>query len=161
VELNCQSRYRAAALLESLPSHSRIDLQAHAVRPVKPEPPHQFSCGGEPARDGRRLLTLEPAAAAQSDPPMVVVQNWAAELPQYPPADLREYGPITESDRINWNPNQLIGQPCIRGLRLTVRRVIEALAIYPNRDDLFRNYPELDPEDIRQVLAFRHRESRR
>jgi uncharacterized protein (DUF433 family) len=42
----------------------------------------------------------------------------------------------------------------LRGMRLTVRRVVEAVAIYPNRDDLFRNYPELEPEDVRQALAF-------
>jgi len=46
------------------------------------------------------------------------------------------------------------GQPCIRGLRLTVRRVIEALATYPDREDLFRNYPELEPEDVQQALEF-------
>jgi uncharacterized protein (DUF433 family) len=57
-------------------------------------------------------------------------------------------------DRITWNPHQMNGQPCIRGMRLTVRRVVEAVAIYPNRDDLFRNYRELEPEDVRQALAF-------
>ncbi|HZT30039.1 MAG TPA: DUF433 domain-containing protein [Bryobacteraceae bacterium] len=57
-------------------------------------------------------------------------------------------------DRITWNPRQMNGQPCIRGMRLTVRRVVEAVALYPNRDDLFRNYPELEPEDVRQALAF-------
>lgn len=57
-------------------------------------------------------------------------------------------------DRITWNPNQMNGQPCIRGMRLTVRRVVEAVALYPERADLFRNYPELDPEDLRQSLAF-------
>jgi uncharacterized protein (DUF433 family) len=57
-------------------------------------------------------------------------------------------------DRITWDPNQMNGQPCIRGMRLTVRRVVEAVALYPNRDDLFRNYPELDPEDLQQALAF-------
>jgi uncharacterized protein (DUF433 family) len=57
-------------------------------------------------------------------------------------------------DRITWNPNQMNGQPCIRGMRLTVRRVVEAVALYPNREDLFRNYPELQPEDIQQSLAF-------
>jgi uncharacterized protein (DUF433 family) len=57
-------------------------------------------------------------------------------------------------DRITWNPRQMNGQPCIRGMRLTARRVVEAVAIYPNRDDLFRNYPELEPEDVRQALAF-------
>ena len=57
-------------------------------------------------------------------------------------------------DRVTWNPNQMNGQPCVRGMRLTVRRVVEAVALYPNRDDLFRNYPELEPEDLRQALAF-------
>jgi uncharacterized protein (DUF433 family) len=57
-------------------------------------------------------------------------------------------------DRITWNPAIMNGQPCIRGMRLTVRRVVEAVALYPNRDDLFRNYPELEPEDIQQALAF-------
>ena len=39
-------------------------------------------------------------------------------------------------------------------MRLTVRRVIEALALYPNWDDLRREYPELEPEDIRQALEY-------
>jgi uncharacterized protein (DUF433 family) len=39
-------------------------------------------------------------------------------------------------------------------MRLTVRRVVEAVAQYPNREDLFRNYPDLEPEDIQQALAF-------
>jgi uncharacterized protein (DUF433 family) len=57
-------------------------------------------------------------------------------------------------DRITWNPAQMNGQPCVRGMRLTVRRVVEAVALYPNRDDLLRNYPELEPEDIQQALTF-------
>jgi len=57
-------------------------------------------------------------------------------------------------DRITWNPDQMNGQPCIRGMRLTVRRVVEAVALYPDVAELFRNYPELEPEDVRQALAF-------
>jgi len=57
-------------------------------------------------------------------------------------------------DRITSDPTLLDGQPTIRGMRLTVRRVIEALTIYPNWDDLRREYPELEQEDIRQALAF-------
>lgn len=56
--------------------------------------------------------------------------------------------------RITWNPGQMNGQPCIRGMRLTVRRVVEAVALYPNREDLFRNYPELEPEDVQEALTF-------
>ncbi len=37
------------------------------------------------------------------------------------------------------------GQPCVRGMSLTVRRVVEAVALYPNQADVFRNYPELEP----------------
>jgi uncharacterized protein (DUF433 family) len=56
------------------------------------------------------------------------------------------------SDYVEPQPDER--PPCIRGLRLTVRRVVEAVATYPERDDLFRNYPELEPEDVQQALAF-------
>jgi len=46
------------------------------------------------------------------------------------------------------------GQPCMRGMRLTVRRVVESVVQYPIRDDLFRNYPEFEPEDVQQALVF-------
>ncbi len=61
---------------------------------------------------------------------------------------------MTTFDRITSNPAVLGGQPTIRGMRLTVRRVVEALALYPNWDDLRVEYPELEPEDIRQALEF-------
>ncbi len=57
-------------------------------------------------------------------------------------------------DRITTNPNRMNGQPCIRNLRLTVRRVIELLATYPDREELRQEFPELEDEDIRQALIF-------
>lgn len=57
-------------------------------------------------------------------------------------------------DRITSNPNRMNGQPCIRNLRLTARRVIELLTIYPNREELRQEFPELEEEDIRQALIF-------
>jgi uncharacterized protein (DUF433 family) len=57
-------------------------------------------------------------------------------------------------DRITIDPAVLSGQPCIRGMRLTVRRVLEAVALYPDREELAREYPELEEADIRQALAF-------
>jgi len=59
-----------------------------------------------------------------------------------------------KADRISSDPARMNGQPCIRDLRLTVRRVIEAVALYPDRAELLREYPELDDEDIRQALVF-------
>jgi uncharacterized protein (DUF433 family) len=61
---------------------------------------------------------------------------------------------VEQSDRITTNVARLNGEPCVRDLRLTVRRVLEALATYPDRSELKREYPELEDEDIRQALAF-------
>ena len=35
-----------------------------------------------------------------------------------------------------------------------MRRVVEAVSLYADRNELLRNYPELEAEDIRQALAF-------
>ena len=56
--------------------------------------------------------------------------------------------------RITINPARMNGQPCIRNLRLTVKRVIELVALYPDRGELFREYPELEEEDVRQALTY-------
>ncbi len=57
-------------------------------------------------------------------------------------------------DRITVEAGKMNGQPCIRGMRLTVKRVLDALATYPNREDIRREYPELQDEDIRQALEY-------
>jgi uncharacterized protein (DUF433 family) len=50
-------------------------------------------------------------------------------------------------DRITVDPAKMNGQPCIRDLRLTVRRVLEGLGTYASREDLRADYPELEDED--------------
>ena len=57
-------------------------------------------------------------------------------------------------DRITIEPGKLNGQPCIRGLRLTVRRVLEAVGHYGSREELRADYPELEDEDIRQAISY-------
>ena len=59
-----------------------------------------------------------------------------------------------ELDRITVDPSRLNGQPCVRNLRLTVRRVLELLALYPDRAELYQEFPELEDEDVQQVLAY-------
>ncbi len=61
---------------------------------------------------------------------------------------------MTQFDRITIHPEIVNGQPSIRGMRLTVRRVVAAVALYPNRDELLKEFPELDAEDVRQALEF-------
>ena len=65
-------------------------------------------------------------------------------------------GEATMSDfsRISIDSSIMNGQPCIRGMRLTVRRVLEALAMYPDRNELYSEFPELEDEDVRQALAY-------
>ena len=57
-------------------------------------------------------------------------------------------------DRITIEPGKMNGQPCIRGLRLTDRRVLEAIGQYASREELRADYPELEEEDIRQATAY-------
>ena len=57
-------------------------------------------------------------------------------------------------DRITSNPNRMNGQPCIRNMRLTVRRVLELFALYPDRQELFQEFPELEDKDILQALIY-------
>lgn len=46
------------------------------------------------------------------------------------------------------------GQPCIRGLRMTVRDVLEYLAGGMSVEDILADFPDLTDEDIRACLAF-------
>jgi uncharacterized protein (DUF433 family) len=57
-------------------------------------------------------------------------------------------------DRITVDPAVMNGQPCVRGMRLTVRRVLEAVSTYRTWDAVIAEYPELEPEDIRQALEY-------
>lgn len=57
-------------------------------------------------------------------------------------------------DRITIEPDKMGGQPCIRGLRITVKRVLDIIATYSDRGELFKDYPSLEEEDLKQALAF-------
>ncbi len=57
-------------------------------------------------------------------------------------------------NRITRNPEVLNGQPCIRNLRISVKRVLEILAIYDEREELFKEYPELEEKYLKQALEY-------
>jgi uncharacterized protein (DUF433 family) len=56
-------------------------------------------------------------------------------------------------DRITWNPPQMNGQPCPWNEAHGAPGCGSGCA-FPNREDLFRKYPELEAEDIQHALAF-------
>jgi uncharacterized protein (DUF433 family) len=61
---------------------------------------------------------------------------------------------IGSFDRITVEPGKCGGKPCIRGMRITVRRVLELLASYPDRVGIIAEYPFLEPEDLNQALRY-------
>jgi uncharacterized protein (DUF433 family) len=57
-------------------------------------------------------------------------------------------------DRITVNPNVCLGQPTIRGMRITVGFVLKLLASQLSISEIVAAYPELEEEDIRQALNY-------
>jgi len=61
---------------------------------------------------------------------------------------------VEYSDLITIETGKRSGQPCIRGMRITVRDVLEYLAGGMSVDEVLADFPELTIEDIRACLAF-------
>ena len=56
--------------------------------------------------------------------------------------------------RINIDPNKMGGVPCIRNLRMPVATIIEMLAEGYTTDQIIKEHPELEFEDIKESLRF-------
>lgn len=57
-------------------------------------------------------------------------------------------------ERITVEPGKRGGRPCVRGIRITVSDVLELLAVGLTTDDVLRQMPDLEAEDIRACLAY-------
>ena len=57
-------------------------------------------------------------------------------------------------DRITMEPGKRGGKPCIRQMRISVYDVLYMLADGMSDEDILRDFPELELEDIRACLAF-------
>ena len=57
-------------------------------------------------------------------------------------------------DRITFDAAVMKGRACIRGMRITVALVVNLVANGMSTDDIVREYPELESEDIRQALRY-------
>ena len=55
-------------------------------------------------------------------------------------------------DRITFDPAVMGGRACIRGLRITASLIANQVRNGMSVEDLLREYPDLQPEDIRQAL---------
>ena len=63
-------------------------------------------------------------------------------------------GAVQQLSRISTNPDVMGGKPCIRGMRVTVGMIVEALAAGRSVADLLADFPYLEEQDIRGALAY-------
>ena len=57
-------------------------------------------------------------------------------------------------DRITFDPDMLGGKACVRGMRISVSLVVNLIANGMTAEEIAAEYPDLDPEDIRQCLRY-------
>lgn len=62
-------------------------------------------------------------------------------------------------NRITVDPHQCGGRPCVRGLRIRVKDVLELLAAGNTNKQILEDYPYLEAEDIPAVLEFAARQA--
>lgn len=58
------------------------------------------------------------------------------------------------SDRITVNPDNCMGQPTVRGMRITVAFVLKLLASGMSHTEILQAYPELEEDDIKQCMEY-------
>jgi uncharacterized protein (DUF433 family) len=61
---------------------------------------------------------------------------------------------MTTKERITFNPNQCGGRPCIRGMRIRVKDVLDLLAAKVTEAEILADYPDLEAEDIQECLEY-------
>ena len=60
---------------------------------------------------------------------------------------------MSELHRITTRPEQCGGRPCIRGLRVRVKDILDLLAAGASREEILEDYPYLEPSDITAAIA--------
>jgi uncharacterized protein (DUF433 family) len=66
---------------------------------------------------------------------------------------------MSELHRITTNPQQCGGRPCIRGLRVRVKDILDLLAAGASREQILADYPYLEPGDITVALEYAARQT--
>ncbi len=57
-------------------------------------------------------------------------------------------------DRITIDPEKCFGKPCIRGMRIPVTSVLAYLSGGMSVDEILKEWPDLQREDIQQALGY-------
>lgn len=67
---------------------------------------------------------------------------------------MRYDGRVQEFRRITLDPEVMGGKPCVRGMRVTVGMIVEALAAGRTIEQLLADFPYLEDADVREALGF-------
>ena len=144
------------------PSHARSKSSGH----VELHDPHRTRDRAAPAtipetleviqRGGRHVMAASPCITTAS------LTAGLSACQRKPPSEReidrsRSGGVVSRmdySDRITIEPGKRGGKPCIRGMRITVGDVLEYLASGMSEDEILEEFPYLEREDIKAVLAF-------
>ncbi len=57
-------------------------------------------------------------------------------------------------ERIELNPDVMLGKPVIKGTRLPVEIILEKLAFGETEEEILKDYPFLSGEDIKAALYY-------
>ncbi len=57
-------------------------------------------------------------------------------------------------ERITLDPNKCFGKPCVRGLRMPVSSILGYLGSGMTIEEMLKDWPELEREDIYEALAY-------
>ena len=85
---------------------------------------------------------------------------WGASNVSFPkspiasPASRRDDVRMSFLDRITYNPAQCGGRPCIRGMRIRVKDVLDLLAADVPEAEILADYPDLEAGDIKACLQY-------
>jgi uncharacterized protein (DUF433 family) len=79
--------------------------------------------------------------------------GFAAISPLYQASCMDYLAPVL-MERITFNPNQCGGRPCVRGMRIRVKDVLDLLAAGVGEKEILEDYPYLEAEDIRACLEY-------
>ena len=118
------------------------------------------------ATDGRQIEVTEPFMFGFNDIMVFVAKEpgtWRAKYSDI--ASIEQLKPPVNGvvsvesfvqllDRITINPAQCGGKPCIRGKRIRVSDVLELLATDMSHEQILKQMPDLEDDDIRASLAY-------
>jgi uncharacterized protein (DUF433 family) len=145
------SRLLALPVAKSSAPRSYRELASQGARPIWPV----LFAGSSARHSGRN----ENEDGSKWRCPIPILPNWTVLRnrsilpPQTAPLG-RRAKKMTYLERITFNPEQCGGRPCVRGMRIRVKDVLDLLAAGVSEHEILEDYPDLKADDIKACLQY-------